>query len=248
MVGNLMMLDEFDRKRLRDGLTNLPAPIELILHPPPEETPFSKRLADAAHSYEQVAIGSIKIQQGDTTGPPAAPALTLSYRGRANIHYLAVPEGPEAPPFVEALIDLPKGAAGYDPDWIRPLSALKLPTELWIFIASACPHCPQAVRAANRIAITSQQVTTVIIDAQQFPDLAERYKAKSVPMTIIDGGLSIVGVVPPAQLVEKVLNRDDAEIFLSLVETGRFDEAAEKIQEGFVAKTIPPQWIHWSPI
>jgi glutaredoxin len=229
------MLDEFDRKRLRDGLTNLPAPIELILHPAPEETPFSKRLTDAAKSYQQVAVGSIKLQQGDAAGPPAAPALTLSYRGRANIHYLAVPEGPEAPPFVEAIVDLPKGAAGYDPEWIRPLSGIKLPTELWVFIASACPHCPQAVRAANRIALTSPQVTTVIIDAQQFPDLAERFKAKSVPMTIIDGGLSIVGVIPPAKLVEKLLTRDDAEIFRSLVETGRFDEAAEKIQDGFVA-------------
>lgn len=229
------MLDEFDRKRLRDGLTNLPAPIELILHPSREETPFSKRLADAARSFEQVAVGSIKIKPGDAKGPPAAPALTLSYRGRANIHYLAVPEGPEAPPFVEALIDLPKGAAGYDPEWIRPLSALKLPAEMWVFIAGTCPHCPQAVRAANRIAITSPQITTVIIDAQQFPDLAGRYKAKSVPMTIIDGGMSIVGIVPPAQLVEKILNRNKKEIFLSLVEAGRFDDAEEKIGEGFVS-------------
>ena len=229
------MLDEFDRKRLRDGLTNLPAPIELFLHPAPEETPFSKRLTEVVHNYEQVAIGSIKIRQGDAKGPPTAPALTLSYRGRSNIHYLAVPEGPEAPPFVEALIDLPKGAAGYDPEWIRSLSALKLPAQLWVFIAGACLHCPQAVRAANRIAITSPQVTTVIIDAQQFPDLADRYQAKSVPMTIFDGQLSIVGVIPPARLVEKILNRDEKEIFLSLVEAGRFDDAAEKASEGFAA-------------
>lgn len=233
------MLDEFDRKRLRDGLTNLPAPIELVLHPALEESPFSKRLAEATHNYEQAAIGSIKIRPGDGPAPPAVPALTLRFRGRANIHYLAVPEGPEAPPFIEALLDLPKGATGMTADWTRPLAALKQPAELRVFIASACPHCPQAVRAANRIALTCPQVTTVIIDAQQFPDLAERYNAKSVPMTILDGELSIVGVVPPAKLAEKILSRDDpayqAESFRSLVETGRFDEAAEKIHDGFVS-------------
>jgi len=88
--------------------------------------------------------------------------------------------------------------------------------------------------AAHRRAI-APQVTTVIIDAQQFPDLAGRYKAKSVPMTIIDGQLSIVGVIPPAQLVEKIINRDDEEIFLSLVESGRFNDAAEKLCAGFAA-------------
>ena len=227
------MLDEFDRKRLRDGLTNLPAPIELVIHQ--NKSPFGKRLAEVARSFHDVAPGSIRIMQGHATGIPAVPSLSLRYRGRANIHYLAAPEGPEAPPFVEALIDLPKGAAGYDPEWIRSLSSLKLPAELWVFIAGACPHCPQAVRAANRIAITSPQVTTVIIDAQQFPDLADRYKAKSVPMTIIDGGMSIVGVIPPAQLVEKILNRDDKEIFRSQIEAGRFDAAAEKVSEGFAA-------------
>jgi glutaredoxin len=227
------MLDEFDRKRLRDGLTNLPAPIELVLHPPREETPFSKRLTDAANNYQQVAVGSIKIKKGYGAGLPAVPALTINFRGRANIHYLAIPEGPEAPPFVEALVDLPKGTAGYDPEWIRPLASLKLPARLWVFIAAACPHCPQAVRAANRIALTTPQVTTVIIDAQQFPDLAERYHAKSVPMTVIDGEMSIVGVIPPAKLVEKILTRDEKEIFLSLVETGRLDDAVSKIQEGF---------------
>lgn len=235
------MLDEFDRKRLRDGLTNLPAPIELVLHPAPEESPFSKRLAETAHDYEQAAIGSIKIRPGDGATPPAVPALTLTYRGRANIHYLAVPEGPEAPPFIEALLDLPKGAAGMTADWTRPLSALKQSAELWVFIAGACPHCPQAVRAANRIALTNPQVTTVIIDAQQFPDLAERHNAKSVPITILDGELSIVGIVPPAKLAEKILSRDDpaykTEIFRSLAETGRFDAAAEKIHDGFV-----PAW------
>jgi len=201
------MLDEFDRKRLRDGLVNLPAPIELILHPPSEETPFSKRLSDAAEGFRQVAIGSIKIREGDAAGLPAVPALTLNYRGRANIHYLAVPEGPEAPPFVEALVDLPKGTAGYDPEWIRPLAALKLPAQLWVFIDSTCPHCPQAVRAANRIALTTPQVTTAIIDAQQFPDLAERHPTESLPLTVIDGGLSIVGIIPPEKLVEKILTR-----------------------------------------
>jgi alkyl hydroperoxide reductase subunit AhpF len=229
------MLDEFDRKRLRDGLTNLPAPIELILHPSSEETPFSRRLSEAADSYMHVAIGSIKIKKGDAAGLPSAPALTPSYRGHANIHYLAIPEGPEAPPFVEALVDLPKGAAGHDPEWIRPLSALKQPVQLWVFIASACPHCPQAVRAANRIALTTPQVTTVIIDAQQFPDLADRFKAKSVPLTVIDGEMSITGVIPPAKLVEKILTRDNAEIFLSLVETGRFDDALKKIHDGFTS-------------
>jgi len=233
------MLSEFDLKRIREGIHGLPAPVELILHPAENETPLAARLEELARGIQQGTGSAIKFRTADAEDLPALPGLSLSYRGRANIRYLALPEGPEAPPFVEALVNLPKGAVGTDAEGLRPLSALKQPAELLIFIASACPHCPQAVRAANRIALTTPQVTTTVVDAQIFEDLAKRYVVKSVPMTILDRELTISGVVPPAKLVEKILARSGdaygAEVFLSMVEVGRFDDAAGRIQDGFLS-------------
>jgi glutaredoxin len=234
------MLSEFDLKRIREGVLGLPAFLELILHPADQPTPLGKRLSELAQSIEDGTGGAVLFRTAEAADLPARPGLTLSYQGRANLRYLALPEGPEAPPFVEAILDLPRGAAGCA-EPLRALSALNRPAELLVFIASTCPHCPLAVRAANRISLTTPQVTTTIVDAQIFEDLARRYAVKSVPMTILDGDLTIGGVVPPAKLAEKIRSRAGdgfaAEVFLSLVESGRFDDAAGRIRDGFL-----PAW------
>ncbi len=200
------MLSEFDLKRIKEGILGLPAFLELILHPDDPPTPFGERLRQLAQGIEDGTEGAVLFRTAKASDLPARPGLTLSYQGRANIHYLALPEGPEAPPFVEAILDLPRGAAGC-PKPLRTLGALKQPAELLVFIDSSCPHCPQAVRAANRIALTTPQVTAIIVDARQFPALAGRHQAKSLPLTVIDGRLSIAGVHPPAKLAEQILAR-----------------------------------------
>jgi hypothetical protein len=174
--------------------------------------------------------------------------LTLSYRGHANIHYLALPEGPETPPFLDALLGMPKGAAGVREDWTRQLAGLRKKAELFVFMATTCPHCAQAVRAATQVSLVSPKVETFVIDAQRFPDLAGTYAVKSVPMTILDRGLSEVGVIPPAGLVERIIGRADkqhaARVFISQIETGRFKDAAAQILEGEGAGWFLDAWKH----
>ena len=95
------------------------------------------------------------------------------------------------------------------------------------------PHCPGAVRSANQLALASALVTVSIADVQVHSSLAERFNVRSVPLTILDGELAVHGVVPPADLVDKILSCGDEDhgrnLLLSLVEQGRFDEAAGRI-------------------
>ncbi len=76
-------------------------------------------------------------------------------------------------------------------------------------------------------------VTVSIVDVQAHTDLAERFNVRSVPLTILDGSLAVTGVVRPAELVDKILSRDDEghgrDLLLSLVEQGRFGQAALRI-------------------
>ena len=106
--------------------------------------------------------------------------------------------------------------------WAERLSALKSPVELLVFVGATCPHCPGAVRSANRLALASSLVTVSIVDVQLDSSLAERFNVRSVPLTILDGELAVTGVVPPADLVDKILSRGDEShgrnLLLSLVE------------------------------
>lgn len=217
-------------------LSSLEAPLDIIFHAGEEESPFGSELAKAAAGIEGEAGGVVTVKQGDGTGLVASPGLTLSSRGQQNINYLIVPEGLEAPPFLEALLGLSQGVAGPTEELARQLKGLERPAELLVFVAPTCPHCPKAAQAANRIAVASPQVTTSVIDVQQFPALAERFKVKSVPLTILDENLFLTGVVQARELAEQILSRGseefDAHLFLTLVEEGRVSEAADQIRDG----------------
>jgi hypothetical protein len=77
-------------------------------------------------------------------------------------------------------------------------------------------------------------VTVSIVDVQVHAELAERFKVRAVPLTVLDGELTVTGVVSPSALVDRILSRDEEshgrDLLLSLVEQGRFDQAAVRIR------------------
>lgn len=220
--------------------------MELIFYPAEGGSDFSSRLFDFLKSLELESKGALKVAV-ETEGPlPGKPGFTISRKGRRDIHYMALPAGPEAPPFTEALSALIQDEFTFDADWAGKLEALEEPAEVFVFMASECPYCPGSVGAAIRIALAGPWVNTTIIDAQQFPELCERFGVRSVPVTVLDRGLSMVGVVKEEALVDHLLSRGseafEQKVFTSLVEMGRFGDAAATIKEGRGAQCFLEAW------
>ncbi len=240
------MQDKLTFNSVVKALKDLEVSVDLTCHPASIETPFALQLTALVSKIEREGNGAITVLKGKGDGILDRPGLNLGFRGQTYITYLALPEGPEAQPFFEALIDIGKGATGSDSDLARQISEIGRPAELLVFIASTCPHCPGAVRTANRVAILGTKVTTSIIDVQQFPELGERFSVKSVPMTVLDGGLSLTGVVKAEELVEHILSRDsegfETQVFQSMIEEGRLDEAKAQIENGIGAAHFLTIW------
>jgi len=229
------MLSELDAADVRAKLASLKGSLEIILHLAIEkESPLDRPLAEAVRRIEAASGGAVTIKRGDGAGLAALPCLTIAHHGLGKIHYQAVPDGPEAPPFVEALLG--PSWDGATESWTERLSALKRPAELLVFVGTTCPHCPGAARSANRIALATPLVTVSIVDVQVHATLAERFNVRAVPLTVLDGDLAMTGVLRAAELMDKILFRDDDShgkgVLLSLVEQGRLDEAANRMRTG----------------
>jgi len=226
-------------------LAALATPVHLVLRPAPDQTPLGSQLEDLVIRIAKAAEGAVTVRRDEGATLPALPGLTLASGDRQPITYLASPEGHQAAPFVEALLELPR-CATKPADARGPLANLAEPVELLVFVASGCPHCPHAVRAANRLALESPLVTTTIVDAQWFPKLAERYAVRSVPVTLVDRGLTILEVLPPQALAKRILSRSELgygiEVFRSLVEAGRHADAAARIIEGSGGEAFVAVW------
>jgi hypothetical protein len=222
------MLSQLDTEDFREKLAGSAGSLRIVFHPSAgEKSALDEPLAEVARQIEVASGGAVTIERGDGAGLAALPCLTIAHRGLGEIRYQAAPSGPEAPPFAEAVLGPTRDGSE---SWSERLSALKRPAELLVFVGASCPHCPGAARSANRIALATPLVTVSIADVQLHPELAERFNVRAVPLTVLDGDLAVTGVVPPAELVDKILSRDDdshaREVLLSLVEQGRFDEVA----------------------
>ena len=244
------MADEFDLDldRLASELREATRTIDLVVHPADAPSPLGTRLAALAQRVSELSGGSVRLRRQADSELPDRPALALGHGGDERIRYHALPEGPEGPPFVEAVLEMacrrktPQTTAGLS----ASLSQLSKPVDLVVFMAAACPHCPEAVRAAVRVTLESPLVHTTVVDVQHFEGWAKRLGILSVPTTILDDALTITAVVPPQTLVERCLSRDgpdyELEVLRSLISAQRIDDAASRMLTAPGAEAFAAAW------
>ena len=58
---------------------------------------------------------------------------------------------------------------------------------------------------AVSLAVANPNITASVIEANEYPDLAQRYEVYGVPRTVINETDAIEGAVPPDNLLEKVI-------------------------------------------
>ncbi|MBN1654628.1 MAG: thioredoxin family protein [Deltaproteobacteria bacterium] len=224
------MFGEQELELIRDRLGDCATPLSLTFYPSSSDAAFSSSFERVADAVAKAAGRGVVLRRGRVQEALATPSLTITAPGRGAISYLALPEALETSPFLEALF--PDRQIADEKPFAR-VDEIDQPAQIWVFIAATCPHCPQAVRSANRLARASEKVSTAIVDAQRFSDLAARFNIQSVPATLIDQRLTLTGVIPAEQLLEKILARNSpafqAGVLLSLIEASRFSAAAAHV-------------------
>jgi hypothetical protein len=151
----------------------------------------------------------------------------MGVEGYEGIFYAAVPSGHQFAPFVNYLKRI--GEESLPPLDDRPTAA-SAPAELQVLISERCPHCPLVVAAALQLSGEHSSISAFIVDAAQFPEITKRYGVKSVPATILDQRLVLIGNTTADRLLELVNLRGtpkyEREVVQSLIDTGRIAEAA----------------------
>jgi len=96
------------------------------------------------------------------------------------------------------------------------------------------------------LALASPKVSVEIVDAQQEAELSAQYEISSVPTTIVDDELVMVGVIPAGELAWRLLEREGPEaekvVFTALVASGRVADAAERLSDGRATNVFLDMW------
>lgn len=241
------MLSDKELMQIQIASEKVVRPVAIHVAEVQESDIFGANLANICRQISGVTMNRIRVEYDSDAPFPGKPSLTLSAGSQKNVHYLAAPEGPEFGPFLDALQWLGQGKDVPDGHMYEPLRHVSDPVDVLVLIASACPHCPHAVRAALGLAVYRPSINVTVADAQHFSDMAERFKVKSTPTTIVNGGFTVVGQINVPQLVDRIVTVGQSgtltAVLRSMIESGRAEDAGALLCHEDSPEAILPLYV-----
>jgi glutaredoxin-like protein len=207
------MIRDRDKAKVRERLAGMTNPVRVLLFTSGKDClycPETKELLqDLAALHDRIEVEEHDLEAeaelAATYGVDQAPALVLVGDRDRGIRFLGIPAGYEFATLLEDLVMVSTGDPGLSPATQEKLRTLDRDVHLQVFVTPTCPYCPGAVRLAHRLALASDRITADMVEATEFPHLADRFDVVGVPKTVANGEAAAEGAVPEADLVERIL-------------------------------------------
>jgi glutaredoxin-like protein len=211
------MISDKDKRAVGDRLAKLTGPVKLVMFTQEMECTYCKETRELV---EEVAALSDKITvkvkdfvgeaaEAKKLGVDKIPAVAVFGEGDKDygIRFYGIPAGYEFMSLLESIEIVSKGESGLSANGRERLKGLAKPVHLQVFVTPTCPYCPRAVVQAFRIAMESPNVTASMVEATEFPHLANKYQVSGVPHTVIgDSPQPMIGAYPEAAALDLILN------------------------------------------
>jgi glutaredoxin-like protein len=208
------MISDKDRRFLenymREGLSG---PVTIKLFTQAISCQFCK---ETQQLLEEVAALSDKLELqiynfvmdkevAEAHGIRRIPATVIMNDTDYGIRFYGIPSGYEFNTLIEDIVAVSNDDPGLDDEILEQLARIQEPVHMQVFVTPTCPYCPTAVRTAHAFAMASEMVTADMVEAVEFPQLANRYSVMGVPKTIINEETELEGAAPEPLVVAKVL-------------------------------------------
>jgi len=138
------------------------------------------------------------------------PALVVEGKKDYGIRFYGIAAGYEFSTLIEDIVDVSKGTTNLSEATKAALKKLTKLVDIKVFITSTCPYCPQAVRTAHPMAMESDMMTGVMVEASEFPQLTNKFSVSAVPKVVINELVDFTGALPESSYLEKVLEAEGA--------------------------------------
>ena len=209
------MLDKNTAQKTKELLGELGGRVKLIVFTQETECMFcaqNKELAqDMAGLSDKIAVEVYDFLKDERAvkryGIDKIPALAVTGENADyGIRFFGIPSGYEFISLIEAIKLVSSGEHGLSEDTVRKVSAVKTPVHIQVYVTPTCPYCPRAVVLAHKLALLSENVRADMIEAIEFPHLANKHAVMGVPKSVINESYFVEGAVPEKAFVDKILS------------------------------------------
>jgi glutaredoxin-like protein len=133
------------------------------------------------------------------------PALAIIGKKDYGVRIYGIPYGYELQTLIGAVVNVSRGTTDLSDKTKAILADVKSPVHIQVFVTLTCPHCPVAASIAHKLAIESDMITADVIDAGEFPTLAQKYSVIGVPKIVINEKVEFVGAFNEDLFAEHVV-------------------------------------------
>jgi len=209
------LLGEKDKRAIRSRLEgNLVNPVTMRVFTQEFECQYCADLRSLAEELVEIGDGKLRLEVYDferdadkasAWGVDKIPALLLHGAREYKVRYFGLPAGYEFAALLDDIIDVSKGASRLSPSVKAKVREISKPVHIQVFVTPTCPYCPRAVRTAHQMAIENELITSDMVEAIEFPHLANKYDVMAVPKVVINDKVSFEGALPDMHFLEHVL-------------------------------------------
>jgi len=208
------MIPEEQKQHVKEELEkNLQGSVRLIVFTQETECQFCKQTRELA---EEVATLTDKIivevydfvkdnEKAKEYGIDKVPAIAIVGNKNYGIRIYGLPYGYEFNAFIETIISVSKGTTDLSEETKQKLKSVDKPVHIQVFVTLTCPFCPMVTSLAHKFAIENDLIRADMIEAAEFPHLAQKYNVMGVPKVVINEQIEFVGALPEEIFLQQVL-------------------------------------------
>jgi glutaredoxin-like protein len=208
----MSLLNEEVKEQVKQQLADLAGPVRLVMFTQDFECQYCAEtrqlVEEVGELSEQITVEVYDFvedkDRADDLGVDKIPAVALIGEEDYGIRFYGIPSGYEFTSLLEAIQTAAVGEPDLSEETLNVLSELSEPVHVQVFVTPTCPYCPQAVVLGHQMAVASSMVRADMVEAQEFPHLANKYQVMGVPRTVINESTHIEGAAPEPMVLDKL--------------------------------------------
>lgn len=182
--------------------------------------PAGVMLRELASLTPSISLRSHMIEEAreeaSRYGVSRIPAIVIRDAATWYATFYGFPGGTVFPAFIQTLADVSRGLSLLTDESRQRLSQLTEQVRLQMFVTTTCPYSPAMAHMAYHMAMGSPLIRTEVTEVSEFPDLAQRYNVRAVPLTVISiGGVdkaTVPGALSESGLIDRILQAAGLEL------------------------------------
>jgi glutaredoxin-like protein len=134
------------------------------------------------------------------------PATLVHGNDDSGIRFFGIPSGHEFSALLNAIKIVSSGDPCLSQETLDMLSKITDPVHIQVFVTPSCPYCAPAVELAHSMALGNNNITADMVNANDFPELAQQYTVHTVPKIIINEHYHTEGALSESTFAERLMS------------------------------------------